>query len=159
MTSNKINTKTISRIAAIQTLYQYQQNTEERNIDTLIQDMISFYQNENLNNDFELIQNKPIKIRPSINYFTDLVKHTVDNLLTIDDIISKHLTEDWEIKGLSNLLLAILRVSIGELKFFPETPRKVIINEFTDITSDMLSDNEVGFVNSVLDNIVKESSI
>lgn len=155
MSSNKINTKTISRIAAIQTLYQYQQETQVQDIDPLIQNMLKFYGDKELNNDYELTASKSIKIKPSISYFIELVKSTVENLKFLDEIIVNHLIEDWKIADLPPLLLALLRVAICELKFFPNSPKKVIINEFTDITSDMLSDNEIGFVNSILDKIAK----
>ncbi|CAN0605693.1 unnamed protein product, partial [Ectocarpus sp. 12 AP-2014] len=69
----------------------------------------------------------------------------------IDQIIEKHLTNEWNIQNLPKLLFATLRVAVCELKYFPETPSKVIINEYTDIASDMLDSGEIGFVNSLLD--------
>jgi N utilization substance protein B len=80
-----------------------------------------------------------------------LVKYTHDHLEEIDQIIENHLSNEWTINNLPKLLFATLRVSICEMKYFPETPRNVIINEYTDIASDMLDEGQVGFVNSVLD--------
>ncbi|WP_342267846.1 transcription antitermination factor NusB [Candidatus Tisiphia endosymbiont of Empis tessellata] len=154
MTSTKISTKTIARIAAVQAIYQYKPESPDQNIDIVIQQMIQFYQSERVANNL----NKPIKVKLSISYFELLVKSVVLNLSQIDKMISRHLTSEWQITSLPVLLLALLRVAICELQFFPNVPSKVVINEFTDITSDMLNENEVGFVNSVLDRIAKKSS-
>ncbi|WP_341757264.1 MULTISPECIES: transcription antitermination factor NusB [unclassified Candidatus Tisiphia] len=158
MTSTKINTKTIARIAAVQAIYQYKPKSPDQNIDRIIQQTIQFYQDERAANNLTTNLNKPIKVKLSISYFELLVKSVVVNLPQIDKMISRHLTSEWQLTSLPILLLALLRVAICELQFFPNVPNKVVINEFTDITSDMLSENEVGFVNSVLDKIAKESS-
>lgn len=154
MTSPKINTKTIARIAAVQAIYQYKPESSDKNIDRIIQQTIQFYQDERAANNL----NKSIKVKLSISYFELLVKSVVVKLPQIDKMISRYLTAEWQITSLPVLLLALLRVAICELQFFPNVPSKVVINEFTDITSDMLSENEVGFVNSVLDRIAKEPS-
>jgi N utilization substance protein B len=154
MTSVKINTKTIARIAAVQAIYQYKPESPDQNIEQIIQQIIKFYQDERAANNL----NKSIKVKLSISYFELLVKSVVVNLSQIDKMISRHLTAEWQITSLPVLLLALLRVAICELQFLPNVPSKVVINEFTDITSDMLSENEVGFVNSVLDRIAKKSS-
>ncbi len=162
MTSAKINTKTIARIAAVQAIYQYKPESPEQNIEQIIQQIIQFYQDERVANNsttnLTASLNKSIKVKLSISYFELLVKSVVVNLPQIDNMISRHLTSEWQITSLPVLLLALLRVAICELQFLPNVPSKVVINEFTDITSDMLSENEVGFVNSVLDRIAKESS-
>ncbi|WP_341751851.1 MULTISPECIES: transcription antitermination factor NusB [unclassified Candidatus Tisiphia] len=154
MTSTKISTKTIARIAAVQAIYQYKPESPDQNIDRIMQQIVQFYQDERVANDL----NKPIKVKLSISYFELLVKSVVLNLSQIDKMISRHLTSEWQITSLPVLLLALLRVAICELQFFPNVPSKVVINEFTDITSDMLNENEVGFVNSVLDRIAKKTS-
>jgi len=155
MSSKKINNKTIARIASIQTLYQYHLSNYTLKIDPLIEKMIKSYHDGELQDDFMLSPDDLIKIRPSTSYFTTLVKITVEHLNKLDEIILLHLTKEKDINALPVLLLSLLRVAICELEFFPEIPHKVVINEFTDITSDMLSENEVGFVNSMLDNISK----
>jgi N utilization substance protein B len=161
MSSNKISTKTIARIAAVQAIYQYkafdEQNFDEQNIDVIIQQLVQFYKDEQLlTTDYKTALDKPIKIKMSISYFELLVKSVVLNLSKIDEEISKHLIAEWSITSLPVLLLALLRVAIGELQFFDNVPSKVVINEFTDIASDMLCETEVAFVNSVLDKIAKQ---
>jgi N utilization substance protein B len=146
---NKINTKSIARIAAVQALYQYQNSIGETDIQTVLLKVNQFYKDPNLKNDYDL-QDSAIKLRPSYKHLEELVNFTYPNLEEIDTIIKDHLSKDWKISDLSLLLHAILRVAICEIKYFPETPLKVVINEYTDIASDMLSENEIGFVNSLL---------
>ena len=158
VTSNKINNKSIARIAAIQVLYQFANKNQQQNVDLYMQNVLDLYQSGEADSS-EGWKSKPIKIRPSTNCLKELVHTTVQNIDKIDNLIADHLTSEWQLSTLPILLLATLRVGVCELIFFPRTPPKVIINEFTDITSDMLNDNEVGFVNSLLDKIHKERPI
>lgn len=151
MIKTQINTKSISRIAAVQTIYQFENDKNTSDIDTLLLRIREFYKDKDLKSDYELDKTSKLKLRPSYNYLNGLVKFTHENLEEIDQIIEKHLTNEWNLKNLPKLLFATLRVAVCELKYFPETPSKVIINEYTDIASDMLDSGEVGFVNSVLD--------
>ena len=151
MAKTQINTKSIARIAAVQTIYQYENDSNTSDIETLLLRIREFYKDKDLKSDYELDKTSKLKLRPSYNYLNELVKFTYENLEEIDQIIEKHLTNEWDIKNRPKLLFATLRVALCELKYFPETPSKVIINEYTDIASDMLDSGEVGFVNSLLD--------
>ncbi|MCF8494475.1 MAG: transcription antitermination factor NusB [Rickettsiaceae bacterium] len=151
MLSSQLNSKSIARIAAIQTLYQFETDKHNTNIETLLLQIIDFYRDKDIKSDYELDSRSLLKLKPSFNYLKELVKYTHDHLEEIDQIIENHLSNEWTINNLPKLLFATLRVSICEMKYFPETPRNVIINEYTDIASDMLDEGQVGFVNSVLD--------
>ena len=157
MFNSQLNSKSIARIAAIQTLYQFEQKNQDHTFDEHLQKIISMYESGDLTSDFGIDIDSKIKIKPSVSFLILLVKTTAEHIDEILKLITTHLSEEWEIDKLPPLLLALLSVSICELKYFPETPRKVVVNEFTDIASDMLSDNEVGFVNSILDTISKEN--
>ena len=156
MTKTQINIKSISRIAAIQTIYQLENDKNTSDIDTLLLRIKDFYKDKDLKDDYELDKLSKLKLRPSYNYLNELVKFTHKNLEEIDGVIKIHLTNEWNIQNLPKLLFATLRVAVCELKYFPKTPSKVIINEYTDIASDMLDSGEVGFVNSVLDKYASE---
>ncbi|MEY4463570.1 MAG: transcription antitermination protein NusB [Pseudomonadota bacterium] len=153
MGSNKINKKSIARIAAVQAIYQnILQNNED--MDDIMQNVFSFYQNDSS------ITNLPdnLKISLSISHFKMLVKSVFENINKLDEIIDNHLTNDKDPAHMPILLRALLRVSICELLFCPTTPAKVVINEYTDIANDMLNEHEIGFVNSVLDTIAQENN-
>ena len=158
--SHNINTKSLARIAAIQVIYQFenestksedkrrseQSEDNKEQIDFLLKKIIEFYKDKEIKSDFDLEQQTRIKIKPSYNYLKQLVELTYENMPSIDQIIYVHLKDNWQLENLPTLLLALLRVAICEIKYFPETPRK-----YTDIASDMLDVDEIGFVNSLLD--------
>ncbi|GAA5253024.1 transcription antitermination factor NusB [Candidatus Rickettsia kedanie] len=153
MSSNKINKKSIARIAAVQAIYQnILQNNED--MDDIIQNVLSFYRNDSS------ITNLPdnLKISLSISHFKILVKSVFENINKLDEIIDNHLTNDKDPVHMPILLRALLRAGIYELLFYPTTPAKVVINEYTDIAHDMLNEHEIGFVNAVLDTIAKENN-
>jgi N utilization substance protein B len=151
MSLSKINKKTIARLAAVQAIYQYTLQNSQQNIDDIAQKVIAFYQDENINNEHSL------KITLNIGHFDSLVKLVIKNLEDIDQIISAHLTTTKNLSYMPVLLVALFRVSVCELLFFANIPAKVVINEFTDIAHEMLNENEIGFVNSMLDKIAKEN--
>ncbi len=89
-------------------------------------------------------------------YFQNLVKTTIQNLSTIDEIIKKHL-KHWSFSRLSLIDRAILRVASTELMYFPEIPYKVVINEAIEIAKKYASDDSSRFVNGILDAIYKDN--
>jgi N utilization substance protein B len=155
MSKIQLNAKSIARIASIQTMYQIGNNQNDIDIDTSISKIIEFYKDNDIN-DYDLDKNTRLKLKPSVSYLQELVSYTHKNLNEIDEIITQHLTGEWSLKNLPTLLLAILRVALCEMKYFPETPRNVIINEYTNIASEMLDTGEIGFVNSILDKYASE---
>ena len=152
MAKPQLNTKSIARIAAIQTLYQFENENNNSDIETILLRIMDFYKDHDIQDDYGLEKHSKLKLRPSYNHLKELVQFTHENLEEIDVLIAQYLTKTWTLESLPKLLSATLRVAICEIKYFPETPYKVILNEYTDIASDMLDESEVGFVNSVLDN-------
>lgn len=153
---SKISTKTIARIAAVQALYQYQINGSLQKPAELVLDIVSHYKDSELPDDLELGSGNNSRIKLNINYFSALLQHALNDLPNIDIIIEEHLAEGWKPDTLHTSLIALLRAAITELRYFPEVPYKVVINEFTDIASDLLKENEVAFVNSLLDTVSKK---
>lgn len=153
----KLHSKTMSRIAAIQALYQYEFSSHQENTQQLIEKIHSYYKDRDSIEDISE-SSLNMKIAMHSAYFVELVNTTINNMSLIDDTITACLIAEWKIQSLPILLLSILRIAVCELKFFPEVPNKVSINEFTDIASSMLDEKEISFVNSILDNIAKKSN-
>jgi N utilization substance protein B len=151
---SNVTKKTTSRLAAVQAIYQYEMNSKEQLINNIVDSLVEFYENKETLNDFDTDLDKPIKF--NLNFLKELVLYTVNNIEEIDLIIERFLSDGWSLDKIDMSLLSILRVGVCELKYFPETPYKVVINEFTNIASDLLKDKDVGFVNSLLDNAGKE---
>ena len=140
--------KTMSRLAAVQAIYQFEINDKQQTTSELCYHIQEFYKDKESLNDTETGLSDIIKFNEK--YFNALVENTVTNINDIDNIIDEHLTENWQIKKLDATVLSILRVGICELKYFPETPFKVVVNEYTNIANDLAKEQDIGFVNSLL---------
>ena len=83
-----------------------------------------------------------------------LVTGTVENIAAVDDMIQKHL-ENWEIKRLNRVDLAVLRMSAYCLMYQAEMPPTIVIDEAIGISKEFGTDDSYRFVNGVLDAIRK----
>jgi N utilization substance protein B len=141
-----IKPKTISRIAAVQSLYCYYATNS--GIKEIIEDLKNFYAIEFKNSDSELFE-----LKLNRDYFDSITLAALENIEQIDGLIEENLAVGWSINKLHLTLLSILRVAVAELYYFLQTPYKVVISEFSDIAGNMLTPEEVGFVNSLLQKI------
>ncbi len=80
MLSSQLNRKSIARIAAIQTLYQFEFDKHNTNIEALLLQIIDFYRDKDIKSDYELDSKSLLKLKPSFNYLKELVKYTRDNI-------------------------------------------------------------------------------
>ena len=62
----------------------------------------------------------------------------------------------WELGRLSQVDRCILRLGAYQLKFCPDIPVKVTINEAIELAKKFSSETSAGFVNGVLDAILKK---
>ena len=83
----------------------------------------------------------------------DSISGVIDNQIQIDSIIKKNLSINWRFSRLDKILKAILRAAVYEISYKLDTPTKVIINEYIDITHSFYSQKEPEFVNAILDKI------
>lgn len=82
------------------------------------------------------------------------IKPILDNIAEIDQIITKHAPK-WPLDKLNRIDLAVLRCAIWEIKYKPETPVKVVIDEYVEIAKTYGTDTSSSFVNGVLGSILK----
>ena len=82
-------------------------------------------------------------------------KGTWDNLVQCDELIVSA-TIKWQFTRLSPVDKSILRLSVYHLKFCPDIPPKVIINEAIELAKKFSTDKSPAFVNGVLDAILKK---
>lgn len=154
-----INSKSLARIAVIQSLYQYLIFDGEKTVEKIIDDTLEYYNNtKQLKADYLCPQDYNIHL--SSNYFQSLFKYIVKERLYIEDIINTTLFNDktfsdQRLINLPPLVFTILCSGVGELKYFPKTSFKIIIDEFTKISSVLLIDHQISFVNLALDKLSK----
>ena len=83
-----------------------------------------------------------------------LVTGTVENISAVDEMLRTHL-ENWELKRLNRVDLALLRMSVYTLMFQTDMPPTVVIDEAIGISKEFGTEDSYRFVNGVLDSIRK----
>jgi N utilization substance protein B len=84
----------------------------------------------------------------------ELLKGTVLTHQELDGIIGRHI-DNWRIERLAMIDKLILRQATWELRYQPDTPPAVVVNEALELARTFSADESVKFVNGVLDGIRK----
>ena len=87
-------------------------------------------------------------------YARRLVQAAIDHGEEIDRVIREGST-NWDFGRIGQMEKNILRISIAELRYLPETPAKVIINEALELTREFAGEESRSFVNAILDRVYK----
>lgn len=86
---------------------------------------------------------------------SQLIETTWKHLSEIDLAIQKHL-KNWKQNRLTDTLNALLRISVAELLFFPETEKKIVINEAIELCREFVDEKATKMCNGVLHSVSKE---
>ncbi len=86
---------------------------------------------------------------------SDWTKGTWENLTQCDELITAS-TIRWRFKRLAPVDKNILRLAVYQLKFCPDIPPKVVINEAIELAKRYGTDKSGPFVNGVLDAVLKK---
>jgi N utilization substance protein B len=81
-----------------------------------------------------------------------------DKIDEIDSILNQHI-KNWDINRLAIVDKNILRLGVGEIRYFPETPIKVAIDEAIELAKRYGSADSGRFVNGVLDAICEKDNL
>ena len=140
---NSILKKTASRICSTQVLYGA--SFVESEIDLLIKSYVDNYLPSFL---IEL----GIK-QIDFDLFNSITKGVYKNISSIDNIISKHLSEKWSFNRLSETEKSVLRLATYELCYDKKFKKIIIINEYISIIESF--GGNPNFANAILENISK----
>lgn len=143
-----VSKKTFTRLILIQIMYQEALTPSAKNLKELTENTLNAYLEIN-----ELTEKKNI----NESFLNELHKTFNIHQVQIDEILTSYCNKSDSFEKLTFILRNILRLGITELKFYPDTPAKVIINEYTNLASEFLTLNETGFVNSLLNKFAHES--
>lgn len=86
---------------------------------------------------------------------SDWTKGAWENLKQCDELITAA-TIRWQFARLSPVDKSILRLAVYQLKFCPDIPPKVVINEAIELAKKFSTNKSSAFVNGVLDAVLKK---
>lgn len=138
--------RSASRLGAVQALYQMEQSNAAA--ETVVREF--------LDHRFGREVDGTLFNAPDGELFADIVKGASEHHAIIDPLISGALTTDWTLARLEAVIRAILRAGVYELRFRPDVPTRVIINEYLDVAHAFYSGPEPALVNGILDRLAKD---
>lgn len=133
--------RTNARLAAVQALYQLE--VRGQGVETVILE----FESHRLGGDLD-----GTVIHDADNtLFAETVRGAVRLQSRIDPFIERHLAENWTLKRINATARALLRAALTELVHEPETPVKVVIDEYVEIAKSFFDESENKFINGLLD--------
>lgn len=102
------------------------------------------------------LENNEIESKEARRYILNIAKGVNENLENINELIKKHLKQDWRIERISKVTLAILKLAIYEI-VYEKIPFKVVINEAVELAKKYGEESSSAFVNGILASVVKEN--
>jgi transcription antitermination protein NusB len=88
-------------------------------------------------------------------YVASMVKGIVKNYDELETILVKYL-KNWKLSRISKIENTILILAIYELKYQPDVPGKVVINEAIELGKKYSTKESAGFINGILDSVFKQ---
>ena len=131
--------RTQARDWALKVLYQSDIIGKTRSFDLILE---QFFENE---------EDKDPEVQQFCRQIGSGVKEQLEE---IDALICKYAT-NWQIKRMAIIDKNILRMGVFELKYVPEIPPKVTINEAVELAKKFGDLESSRFVNGILDKIFK----
>ncbi|MEQ1789445.1 MAG: transcription antitermination factor NusB [Rickettsiales bacterium] len=141
--------KTAARIAAVQCLYE--RLVSEVTLTPTSQ--LSNLKERLANNTGEQKLTLGLMLEPNYSLVTAILEGTLKWQEDIDKRIDGTLSKEWTRERMSPILIAILQCSIFELFFFKDTAHKILIDEYSRLTSRFFAEAEVNFINGALKNL------
>jgi N utilization substance protein B len=142
--------KSAARLAAVQAIYSYDFGAEAKGAEKLALELVSLYAPEQSGDE----EDSRAGVELDVKHLRILVTGVLEHRETLDGLIQQHLKETWSLERIGAVLRAILRNGLYEL-LHTSTPPKVVINEYIEVTRAFLGEEDVKFVNGVLDAVAK----
>ena len=96
------------------------------------------------------------RIESDIREFAkQIILGVLQNIEKIDQSISAA-SEHWKLYRMESIDRTLLRMSVWEILYCPETDHPVILDEAIELAQNFGSNNSSAFVNGILDNLAKE---
>jgi N utilization substance protein B len=146
----KARTRTASRVAAVQALFQSEQAADnpESVIDQFVRHRLGNLPGMDGFEDGRIPD-------AEVPLFTRVVRAAVRQQDTIDRMLAEALPADWPLARIDPVLRALLRAAAAELAMTDGPPAKVVINEYLDVARGFFTGPEPGMANAVLDRLAR----
>ena len=145
----------MSRIAArevaVHIVYDYGFNNEVG--DEALRYLLSDEFAESVSKDTEIYSNVGDEQK---DYIRAVVNGIKENRDAIDEKIRKY-SVGWDIKRISKIAMAIMRVAVFEAENIDDVPAGVAINEAVEIAKKYDTAETVSFINGILGSIVRDT--
>ena len=89
-------------------------------------------------------------------FIKDVVLGTLERKELIKETIKAHIDKDIDFKKTEKLIIIILHAAIFEFLYRPQTDIKIIINEYLNTARFFVDENQIKFLNALLDKIAKK---
>ena len=105
---------------------------------------------ESLTDSLEQVRDNFAIDKRARNFAAEIVRGLSPLMAEIDGLISER-AENWRIDRMAVVDRNILRLAVYELRYRPDIPATVAINEALEIARRFTSDDAVSFINGILD--------
>lgn len=95
---------------------------------------------------------EPKRDPDAVKFARELVEGVQSHREEIDELIERH-SHNWRLDRMSRIDRNVLRLGIFELKYRPDIPRKVSINEAVELGKNFGTEESSAFVNGLLDRV------
>jgi N utilization substance protein B len=147
--------RTASRLAAVQALFQSEQNGD--NAETVIDQFVRHRLGALPGPDGAPLGGFEDGRIPDalVPLFARIVRTAVTGQETIDRMIAETLPPEWPLDRLDPVLRALMRAGSAELSMTDGPPAKVVINEYLDVAHGFFSGEEPRMANGVLNRLAR----
>jgi len=145
MRNNSIS-KSLTRYAAIQALYNFNYSNDLNDIKKFLTTNKGFLIDSNFEINFK-------KTKMNKVFFLKIIDFIGKEKKIIDELINLNLSDGWSLSRLPKVQLAILRVAVAEMMTYPKTSIGIIISEYIMFTESFFTDKEFSFTNAILEKI------
>jgi N utilization substance protein B len=146
--SNSVRPRTLSRVAAVQALFQSEQGGQsaETVIDQFVRHRFGGVPGDGGLEDGHVNE-------AQVPLFARIVRTATLQQDTLDAMLVNALPETWPLERIDAVLRALMRAGAAELWMADGPPAKVVINEYLDVAHGFFSGDEAGLANGVLDKV------
>jgi N utilization substance protein B len=93
---------------------------------------------------------------PEVRAFAESLIHGVlRERATLDDLITRY-SRNWRLERMARVDRNVLRLATYELKFLPEIPKRVTLNEAIELAKRFGAEDSGAFINGILDRVCQD---